>query len=291
MGVNEQKLETWYRNISKHEEFSLSKTKKMLKIMNEEPNELVRQMIREQIIIGTLHVVYKFIKSNEIFLVENNCYDMDDIINSCIEIWINVIDSNILLNARTYSISFITFYNQLAVLLFGVKDSFKQRLGITYDVYEKILIIFLKKFKDKSYDQFYRYVKAHYDLNDYLISRLYILFTRMYEIMGENYNYELLVGHHNNGAKVMLFNAVNDSIQSNEQLDYSLESKENEIYLYQLLESSLKMYPKMMECLKMRMLEQMTLEEIKSELGISATRIHQLCKTSINKIRKANNQK
>ena len=51
MGVNEQKLETWYRNISKHEEFSLSKTKKMLKIMNEEPNELVRQMIREQIII------------------------------------------------------------------------------------------------------------------------------------------------------------------------------------------------------------------------------------------------
>lgn len=96
-------LEMWYEQISKYERLSLSQAQELYKevISLEDPNE--KKKLMNRIILGTLYVVYNYIKNNNLIIFETPSYDIGDIINSYNEIWIKKIYEGELLNIDTFS--------------------------------------------------------------------------------------------------------------------------------------------------------------------------------------------
>ena len=121
MKSNKKQLEEWYSYISQFEKLDIANAKKLLKMVNNETDLVKKKNLREELINKTLYVPYIFVRDNCLFL--NSCiYNMEDIINICNIIWIDILDSEKLFEVDIFSKLFVKeFYPKLTEQLIDKK--------------------------------------------------------------------------------------------------------------------------------------------------------------------------
>ena len=122
MPKNKEILNEFENQIKQYKQLKLNEAQELYnKIIECEDNKLKKQL-RNELITGTLYVIYETINSNELVYMNSSYYDMNDIINAIIEIWIKKIDSGEILKVdRFHKIFNYDFYNKISES-FGIKN-------------------------------------------------------------------------------------------------------------------------------------------------------------------------
>lgn len=129
---NISKLEKWQKKISSIERLKIEETKELYKKANMSSDINIKKIYMDKIILGTLYVVYDYIKRNDIEMFCSFSFDMDDIISSFNEVWINKIYNGNLLKVDSFSNIFTTsFFREVYKKLCGDELVIKEQFGIS----------------------------------------------------------------------------------------------------------------------------------------------------------------
>jgi len=184
-------LEEWGKSISQFEKLNIKQAQELYREYTEEKDENKKQLIRNRLIEGTLHVVYNFLKNSGFECLSSNVYDMDDIINSCCESFIKSIDLGKLLTVNNFSFLFLSmFYTNFSNSLIENKYFIGENIDLdSFDFFD-IFINFIKiknRGYDISYKQFVILVKElskiymlPLNINEENINKIYNLFNNIY---------------------------------------------------------------------------------------------------------------
>lgn len=310
-GINSEILNNWYKSISVYPKLSIIDAKKNLLEIKEEQNERLKKEKRDYLICGTLYVIYDFIKENDFLLLNNATYDIDDIISTTCEIWIDYLDKEKLLEKNSFKEIFnATFYKLLSdkiVIekfiigeeLFGNINSFKDLFIIYIDLIQKNGEIDTNKFieeigNSRSLD-FLRYVGIRYRENYIDYSKLYKtldLFENIYKSMNleEGQDFPLSKTKFDylkylfidNGivySRGMIEDAIVDDISKKIINQYY-----NEVFMSAIFESN-ELEERYKDVLYERYINQKTLEEVAKKHNITRERIRQIESKALRKVR------
>lgn len=187
MNENLIKLEKWYDGIKNIPQLKLKEAKEISESLLINPDEYKR----ENLITGTLYVIYNFIKKSGLLVINNSSYNMDDIISVCCESWIELIDNNKLLTVTSFTGLESYFYNNIKNQLV----TYEKNDNLTN--FEDILNWYVEQ-KNKgfeiSYNDFIDYILVEFDIlpkpnNKYV--NLYNTISQIYEICCKDENLEL----------------------------------------------------------------------------------------------------
>ena len=129
---NISKLEKWQKKISSIERLKIEETKELYKKANMSSDINIKKIYMDKIILGTLYVVYDYIKRNDIEMFCSFSFDMDDIISSFNEVWINKIYNGNLVKVDSFSNIFTTsFFREVYKKLCGDEIVIKEQFGIS----------------------------------------------------------------------------------------------------------------------------------------------------------------
>lgn len=99
-------LEEYYKQISTFQKLKINEAKKLyIKAINTDDEDL-KKLYMDELVLGTLHVVYNYIKNSDLNLFTSQSYDMKDIISSFTEVWIRRLNDGELLKVECYSFIF-----------------------------------------------------------------------------------------------------------------------------------------------------------------------------------------
>lgn len=119
--TNYYKLKKWYEEIKDYEKLTLKEAKVLNRLILTSSKEK-SEKYRNKLILGTIYLVYNFVCNSGLTAIKSSYFDIDDLMNTSIEIWINMIDTNILLNdnVKNYARLFLKeFYVRLNKHLIG----------------------------------------------------------------------------------------------------------------------------------------------------------------------------
>ena len=99
----------------------------------------------DRLILGTLYIVYEYIKRSGLILFVSSSYDMNDIINSFNEVWIKKLYNGDLLTVDKYSLLFTsTFFNEVCNNLCGDEMLVNEQFGISMDCFAELLTLYIE---------------------------------------------------------------------------------------------------------------------------------------------------
>ena len=294
MNENLKKLEKWYDSISGFEKLKFPEVKTLLNVMNVVTDVNVKKEIREKIITGTLHVIYAFIKSNEIFLVPNMNYDIDDVINTFVEFWINAIDSGELVNVNSYSQLLYRSIGKIANALVGEQNN---KEHIFLDDFLLLLDYFLKE--EPNYEVFLAFVNEKglkvtpSPSREYEILELYLLLSDLSKNVFSFLNKDEISNTKKRFLKDFLISFRTYTLLKFQDVDYDIEKRiTNNLYCEQILErmKNGKQFPinnfeRFSAIFNFRFQENMTFEEIAQELGISQKNVRSIYELALERAR------
>ena len=131
---NISKLEKWPKKISSIERLKIEEAKELYKKANMFSDTNLKKIYMDKLILGTLYVVYEYIKRNDIEMFCSSSFDMDDIISSFNKVWINKIYNGDLLKVENYSNIFTaTFFNEVCKNLCTDEISINEQFGFSTD--------------------------------------------------------------------------------------------------------------------------------------------------------------
>ena len=126
------KLDKWYQEISSIEKLKIDEAKELYKKAKMSSDVNTKKIFMDKIILGTLYVVFDYIKRNDIEMFYSSSFDMDDIISSFNEVWINKIYNGDLLKVDSFSNIFTTsFFSEVYKKLCGDEIVIKEQFGIS----------------------------------------------------------------------------------------------------------------------------------------------------------------
>lgn len=106
-----------------------------------------------KLILGTLYVVYEYIKRNNLELFISSSYDMNDIISSFNEVWIRKIYNGDLLNVDRYSLLFTSpYFNEVYNNLCGDEIIVNEQFKVSTDCFVELLTLYVL-YKNKGLDK------------------------------------------------------------------------------------------------------------------------------------------
>ena len=112
------KLKEWKEQISAFPELSIEEARALYIEAINAKDEREKKELMDKVIQGTLYVVFNFIKRNRLNYIKSSSYDLEDLINSCFELWVKEIQSGALLKEKFFShIIDYSFCSNLASML------------------------------------------------------------------------------------------------------------------------------------------------------------------------------
>lgn len=131
---NISKLEKWHKKISSIERLKIEEAKELYKKANMFSDINFKKIYMDKLILGTLYVVYEYIKRNDIEMFCSSSFDMDDIISSFNKVWINKIYNGDLLKVENYSNIFTaSFFNEVCKNLCTDEILINEQFGVSAD--------------------------------------------------------------------------------------------------------------------------------------------------------------
>ena len=197
---NLEKLNTWFELVKGPKNLTIDEARELNKKIRKLPAN--RQELQEELILGTMYVIYDFLKNFSFIEDVNTIYDIDDFISSFCEVWIENLEQGL--------------YNQNDLInLFNSRffDKLNEKLGVSE---KNSLFSHIPKIDfDKEFEEFFERqnngevisykkfmedmaIKHYSDFNSpYKKNRVFYEYTKFYEILDRSYELYSKHGNHN----------------------------------------------------------------------------------------------
>ena len=117
-----EKLDSYFEMFNDSKKLNIKEAKLLAKKIKESTNEKEKDKLREELLMGTVYQVCKFIKENDLlFLCEIGYVEFDDLISSLILAWVENLDSELLNVGRFVTLFSRDYFENVAERL-GVED-------------------------------------------------------------------------------------------------------------------------------------------------------------------------
>lgn len=139
-----EELMQWYNQISSLPKLKINVAQELYKKAMNTQDETLKKKYMDELILGTLYVVYEYIKRNGLELLVSSSYDMNDIISSFNSVWIKKLYSGELLNVERYSLLFTSpYFNEVYNNLCGDEILVSEQLGVSTDCLVKLITLYI----------------------------------------------------------------------------------------------------------------------------------------------------
>ena len=186
MEENKKILEEWNASIECFPKLNFDTARKLYEDVSKENDRFKKKEKCNYLINGTLHVVASFISSNGLCYLESSVYDMNDIISTCNEIWISMINDGKLLKVNKFSLMFdYNFYIVFTSKLINDKPDIKYNNLFTVEGFPIFLYKYIQTFKneDVSYEKFLDFLRENYlDFQNLVYYKCIDQFAQTYEL-------------------------------------------------------------------------------------------------------------
>ena len=294
MNVNEQKLEKWYQSTLQYERLGISEVKSLLSELGMAQNFEQKQALRERIILGTMHVIYEVIKSNEIYFLDNSYYDMDDIIQAHIETLIRAVDSGELNNVKDWFRFFDKKLVQITSDLVGKNDQ----------SYMKDFLLLLNYFLEEnpSYANFITFFQNNSgtpidNVQSRELNEMYLLLSDIAKFVFDNVDEKAISDVKKRMLKDLLISFRNQEMYEDRIVaGYDIEEFVTDKVYYQQISDAVakglhqphstdKMPDRISVVLDSRFKENMTFEEIAQKLGVCCEQARKIYERALREAR------
>ena len=150
-------LEQWHSQISSFEKLRITEAQELYKKTINTQNESLKKTYMNKLILGTLYVVYEYIKRNKLELFISSTHDMNDIISSFNEVWIKKLYNGELLNVNRYSLLFTSsYFNEVYNNLCGDEIIVNEQFKISINCFVELLssyVLYRNKNFNKSFEE------------------------------------------------------------------------------------------------------------------------------------------
>ncbi len=168
----ESNIKKWEEIISKYPRYNITKTKQILDMINNETDLSKRRIMRHDLINGTLYVLHGIILRSGFLFLNSSIFDIDDIMCSCIEIWIKYLDNGKVYNVDTFSDVFSSsFYSEVMLNTINQKFPISEFTVLSTEDFGKIVFLFIREKSINngiSYEEFLEIlIKNHRIKKDY----------------------------------------------------------------------------------------------------------------------------
>lgn len=171
MEENIKILNMWNEKVKTLGKLKLKEAKELFIEMKKESNIKEKELKRKKLIEDTLYVPLNFINKNKVYFTNTISYDMNDVISTIYEIWIELIDAEILVSIDKYSNIFnynSLFYTKLLDKLPIAKYSFERVVVLNTTNFAEILISYIKLKEitpEVTYNKYLDFIKKELNKN------------------------------------------------------------------------------------------------------------------------------
>ena len=171
MEENIKILNMWNEKVKALGKLKLKEAQELFIEMKKESNIKEKELKRKKLIEDTLYVPLNFINKNKVYFTNTISYDMNDVISTIYEIWIELIDAEILVSIDKYSNIFnynSLFYTKLLDKLPIAKYSFERVVVLNTTNFAEILINYIKLKEitpEVTYDKYLDFIKKELNKN------------------------------------------------------------------------------------------------------------------------------
>lgn len=165
-------LNMWNEKVKELGKLKLKEAQELFIEMKKESNIKEKELKRKKLIEETLYVPLNFINKNKVYFTNTISYDMNDVISTIYEIWIELIDAEILLSIDMYSNIFnynSLFYTKLLDKLPIAKYSFERVVILNTTNFSEILINYIKLKEitpEVTYNKYLDFIKKELNKNE-----------------------------------------------------------------------------------------------------------------------------
>ena len=139
-----EELIQWYNQISCLPKLNITSAQELYKKAITTNDESLKKQYMNELILGTLYVVYEYIKRNDLEILISTSYDMNDIISSFNSAWIKKIYNGELLNVNRYSLLFTSsYFNEVNNNLCSDEIIINEQLGISTDCLIELIALYI----------------------------------------------------------------------------------------------------------------------------------------------------
>ena len=171
MEENIKILNMWNEKVKALGKLKLKEAQELFIEMKKESNIKEKELKRKKLIEDTLYVPLNFINKNKVYFTNTISYDMNDVISTIYEIWIELIDAEILVSIDKYSNIFnynSLFYTKLLDKLPIAKYSFERVVVLNTTNFAEILISYIKLKEitpEVTYNKYLDFIKKELNKN------------------------------------------------------------------------------------------------------------------------------
>lgn len=171
MEENIKILNMWNEKVKALGKLKLKEAQELFIEMKKESNIKEKELKRKKLIEDTLYVPLNFINKNKVYFTNTESYDMNDVISTIYEIWIELIDAEILVSIDKYSNIFnynSLFYTKLLDKLPIAKYSFERVVVLNTTNFAEILINYIKLKEitpEVTYNKYLDFIKKELNKN------------------------------------------------------------------------------------------------------------------------------
>lgn len=171
MEENIKILNMWNEKVKTLGKLKLKEAQELFIEMKKESNIKEKELKRKKLIEDTLYVPLNFINKNKVYFTNTISYDMNDVISTIYEIWIELIDAEIFVSIDKYSNIFnynSLFYTKLLDKLPIAKYSFERVVVLNTTNFAEILINYIKLKEitpEVTYNKYLDFIKKELNKN------------------------------------------------------------------------------------------------------------------------------
>lgn len=172
MEENIKILNKWNEKVKALGKLKLKEAQELFIEMKKESNIKEKEIKRKKLIEETLYVPLNFINKNKVYFTNTISYNMNDVISTIYEIWIELIDAEILVSIDKYSNIFnynSLFYTKLLDKLPIAKYSFERVVVLNTTNFAEILINYIKLKEitsEVTYNKYLDFIKKELNKNE-----------------------------------------------------------------------------------------------------------------------------
>lgn len=287
-----ERLDSYFEMFKNSKKLNIKEAKELAKEIKKTDNQIKRNCLYEELLNGTIHEVYKFIKENDLlFLCDRGFVEFDDLISSLTLAWVENLDDRLLDVGRYSTLFSRDFFESVAEKL-GVLD-LSDTLKIRGSGYLGALASYYRdKDNDNSLSPYFDYTFA--SGTDCTIERkkkTISVIEKGYQLYKDN----CFVNSDNTallGFYGMIFTSYILNEGSYDRTDTFLfdEGICEKLDIDDIISDSFIISEQQREVLIQRFgfdgLGERTLEEVGLNMGLTKSRINQICKDSFKRLRK-----
>ena len=286
-----ERLDSYFEMFNDSKKLNIKEAKILAKKIKESTNEKEKDKLREELLMGTVYQVHKFIKENELlFLCEIGYVEFDDLISSLILAWVENLDKK-LLNVGRYVTLFSRDYFENVAERLGV-ENLSDTLKIRDCLYIGALASYYRdKDNGNEISPFFDYTFASgVDCTEELKKKTVDIIDKGYQLYKESglkeSNNTALLGFYG-----MIFTSIILRSSKYRSDDFNFEDCVcDKLDIDDIIYDSFIISEQAREVLIQRFgfdgLGEKTLDEVGLNMKLTKNRISQICNNSLKKIRK-----